>query len=65
MLGLHLEPAGEQLRLYDPVAVHLQTPTEVREALDRETAARLAAEAEIDKLRTEIQALRRSATPDS
>jgi Uma2 family endonuclease len=45
VLGLHLEAAGEELRLYDPRrGVYLRPPREVREALAREEAARGAAE---------------------
>ena len=45
VLGLHLEAAGEKLRLYDPRrGVYLRSPREVREALAREEAARRDAE---------------------
>ena len=45
VLGLHLEPSGEQLRLYDPGRdAYLPTPAEIRAALEREAALRLAAE---------------------
>ncbi len=50
VLGLHLEPSGEQLRLYDPQrALYLRTPAEIRDALKRESAARLAAEAQAER----------------
>jgi len=49
-LGLDLELSGTELRLYDPRrAVYLQSPREVREALQRESAARLAAEAQAQR----------------
>jgi Uma2 family endonuclease len=64
VLGLHLEASGERLRLFDPQrAIYLPTPVEIREALARESAARLAAEAEVQRLRSEIEALRRTAPP--
>jgi len=80
VLGLHLESSGEQLRLYDPQrAVYLVTPAEIREVLEqesaaravaeaqagRELAARLAAEAKVERLQREIEALRRAAPPGS
>jgi Uma2 family endonuclease len=53
VLGLHLEAVGEQLRLYDPARKQwLPIPPENREGL-------LQAEAEIDRLRKELEALRR------
>jgi Uma2 family endonuclease len=46
VLGLHIEAAGEQLRLYDPRrGVYLMTPEEIDEALQQEAAARAEAEA--------------------
>jgi Uma2 family endonuclease len=52
VLGLHLEQAGWQLRLYDPVTKRwLPTPDEERQALRR-------AEAEVERLRRELEALR-------
>ncbi|MFI5454097.1 MAG: Uma2 family endonuclease [Isosphaerales bacterium] len=64
VLSLHLESSGEQLRLYDPQrAVYLLTPAEIREALEQESAARAAAEAEVERLQREIEALRRAAPP--
>jgi Uma2 family endonuclease len=46
-LGLDLEVSGTELRLFDPRrGVYLQSPKEVRAALERESAARLAAEAQ-------------------
>jgi len=77
-LELHLELSGTELRLYDPRrGVYLQSPGEVREALQRETAARLAAEAqaqreaearlaaesELERLRRELDAFRRGEAP--
>jgi len=45
VLGLHLEASGEQLRFYDPQrGGYLLTPQEIREAQERDAAARLAAE---------------------
>jgi Uma2 family endonuclease len=53
VLGLHLEVVGEQLRLYDPARKQwLPIPPEDREGL-------LQAEAEIERLRKELEALRR------
>jgi Uma2 family endonuclease len=49
VLGLHLEAAGERLRLFDPRrGVYLLDPREVREALAREEAARRAAEVKVE-----------------
>ena len=49
VLGLHLEAAGERLRLYDPRrGVYLLDPREVREALAREEEARRAAEVRVE-----------------
>jgi Uma2 family endonuclease len=53
ILGLHLEDDGEQLRLYDPARkARLPIPPEDWEG-------RLRAEAEVERLRQEIEALRR------
>jgi Uma2 family endonuclease len=53
VLGLHLEAAGEQLRLYDPIKKEwLPIPPEYR-------AVRLQAEAEVERLRKELETLRR------
>ena len=53
VLGLHLEAVGELLRLYDPSTDRwLETPPEVAEARQR-------AEAEVERLRGEIEELRR------
>jgi Uma2 family endonuclease len=50
VLGLYLESSGEQLRFYDPQrAVYLPTPAEIREALEHESAARAAAEAQAER----------------
>jgi Uma2 family endonuclease len=80
VLGLHLEAAGTALRLYDPEhAVYLQTPAEIREALQRESAARAEAEAlaqrestaradaeaKVAQLEREIEALRGARPSDS
>jgi Uma2 family endonuclease len=71
VLGLHLEAAGEELRLFDPTTSQLLTPPEERtmqaEAQrDQEHAARLQAETERDqeraarlKAETELARLRR------
>jgi Uma2 family endonuclease len=78
VLGLHLEAIGPQLRFYDPQrAIYLPTPAEIREALERETAARHTAEdraereaaarsdaeLEVKRLRAEIEAFRRAEPP--
>jgi Uma2 family endonuclease len=73
VLGLHLEASGEELRLYDPRrGVYLPTLAEIREPAVREAAAhevaeaqsaREAAEAEIQRLRLEVEALRRASGP--
>jgi Uma2 family endonuclease len=66
VLDLYLEAAGEQLRLFDPrQGRYLQTPVEIREALEHETAARVAAELEVEKLRREIEALRQGGSSGS
>jgi Uma2 family endonuclease len=55
-LGLWLEPDGAQLRLVDPdTNTRLPTPDEIAAAADRARAA----EAENERLRTELAALRR------
>ncbi len=60
VLGLHLEAAGELLRLYDPQQkAWLPIPPEEREGRRREMEARLQAEAEVERLRKELEALRR------
>jgi Uma2 family endonuclease len=59
VLGLHLEIGGEYLRLYDPAAGRwLPTPREEREA-------RQQAEAEAERLRRELEELRRRLPPGS
>ena len=59
VLGLHLEVSRQELRLYDPQrCAYLPTPQEMGEALARESAARAAAEAEVQRLRRELEALR-------
>jgi Uma2 family endonuclease len=66
VIGLHLEATGEELRFYDPQqAIYLPTPAEIREALKHETAARIAAQAEVEQLRAEIEALRRAVPPNA
>jgi hypothetical protein len=68
VLGLHLERDGSQLRLYDPRTQQwLRTPREDREALElaeaereREAESRKLAEAEVERLRKELEALRRN-----
>ncbi len=66
VLGLHLEVAGGELRFYDPRSgAYLPTPQEIREAWEREIAARAAAEAEVERLRHELEALRGGAPPGS
>jgi Uma2 family endonuclease len=61
VLGLHLEQVGSDLRLYDPATgQYLPTP---EERLADETSARQQAEAEIERLRREIQALRHPSPP--
>ncbi len=75
VLGLYLEADGERLRLFDPRrGVYLLSPREVREALAREAQARAAAEAlarqdadaraaaeaEAERLRREVEELRRA-----
>jgi Uma2 family endonuclease len=57
VLGLHLQPHGRQLRLHDPNATGGWLPT------PEERLAR--AEAEIERLRREIAALRRQLPPSS
>ncbi len=78
VLGLHQEVSGEQLRFYDPQrGAYLPTSQEIREAWECEATARAAAEdqaqleataraaveAEVEKLRREIEALRGGAPP--
>ncbi len=59
-LGLHLEAAGQELRLFDPASGQWLTTPEERAAQaederDQERAARQQAEAELARLRREIQ----------
>ena len=57
VLGLHLERDGQSLRLWNPAAGQwLLTPEEPR---DQEAEARRQAEAEVERLRREIEELRR------
>lgn len=57
VLGLHLEQNGKELRLYDPAADRwLPTPEEARR---QEAEARRQAEAEVVRLRRELEQLRR------
>ncbi len=68
VLGLHLERVGWQLRLYNPATGRLlPTPPEEREALKRaeaekglEKTARQEAEAEVERLRRELEDLRQN-----
>jgi len=64
VLGLHLERNGQELRLYDPrTGVWLTTPAEARAKAeaDRVEAAEACAraEAEVERLRRELDSLRR------
>lgn len=59
VLGLHLEADDWELRLYDPnTEKWLPTPAEDREALAEERQGRLEAEAEVKRLRKEMEKLR-------
>jgi Uma2 family endonuclease len=61
VVGLHLERDGWLLRLYDANTQRwLPTPPEVRAALEQEAAGRQQAEAEVERLRRELEALRRA-----
>jgi Uma2 family endonuclease len=57
VLGLHLQSIGQILRLYDPAAGRI-VPTWQESALEAEAALRAAAE-ENERLRRELEALRR------
>ena len=64
VLGLHLEQDGSELRLYDPATgQRVLTPREAlaqtAEALRQEAGARQQAEAEVARLRRELETLRR------
>jgi Uma2 family endonuclease len=60
LLGLQLEASGAQLKLYDPRrAAYLLTPAEMSAALEQESVARAVAEAEVKRLKREIEELRR------
>jgi hypothetical protein len=64
VLGLHLERQGQRLRFYDPVSgqylrSRLETIAEERAARQRDAEARRQAEAEVERLRRELEALRR------
>ncbi len=68
VLGLHLEADGDLLRLYDPASRRrLPISPEVEEERIRETAARqrAEAEAELERLRQELEELRRRFPPAS
>ena len=80
VLGLHLEASGEELRLYDPErGAYLLTPEEIREAFElrplpeppqkprpsERSRPATAAEAEVQRLRREIEALRGGPPPGS
>jgi Uma2 family endonuclease len=65
VLGLHLEAHGEELRLYNPAARDwLPTPAESQHAVEmlarEEADARRQAEAEVERLRREVERLRRA-----
>ena len=61
VLGLHLERVGRDLRLHDPTAVEwLPTP---RERAERAESVLRQVEAENERLRREIEALRRHLPP--
>jgi Uma2 family endonuclease len=65
VVGLHLERAGQDLRLWNPLSqTWLPTPEEARQAAEQraeeESRARADAEAEVARLREELAALRRS-----
>ncbi len=58
VLGLHLEPDGTRLRLFDPVTkTYLLNP---REEADEAQARRREAEAELERVRRELEELRRA-----
>jgi hypothetical protein len=60
VLGLHLEADAEMLRFYDPAKRRrLPIPPEVQQAFREERDARRRAEAEIERLRRELEELRR------
>lgn len=60
VLGLHLEADGFLLRFYDPVqGTLLPIPSEVYDSLHDATEARRRAEAEAERLRREVEELRR------
>jgi hypothetical protein len=64
VVGLHLERSGSELRLWNPkTGLWLPTPAEnqvqLAEALEETDAARRRALAENERLRREIEALRR------
>ncbi len=77
VLGLHLERDGSQLRLFDPATgQRLLTPLEMAQKADdmrrkaeaeigREKTARRQAEAELERLRHELDALRRGQPKES
>jgi Uma2 family endonuclease len=61
LLGLHLERRGTELRLYNPTTGRcLLTPQEQVAALRPEAEARQRLEAENERLRAELEALRRA-----
>jgi hypothetical protein len=61
--GLHFEANDWELRLFDPLSQKwLPTPEETKRALDAERQARLAAEAEIERLKKELEESRRRPT---
>lgn len=59
VLGLHLERDGEQLRLFDPTArCWLPTPDELAEERDQAIAKLAHSEAEVERLRRELESLK-------
>ena len=64
-LGLDLVQRGEELRLYDPARQEwLLSPLEREQAWRAEAEARRAAEAEVQRRRAELDALRKQLRPD-
>jgi Uma2 family endonuclease len=60
VLGLHLENGGDVLRFWDPATQqYLLTPEELQIERAREAEARRRAEAEVERLRCELDELRR------
>jgi hypothetical protein len=60
VLGLHLEPGGDMLRFWNPgTREYLLTPEELEAAVESESTARKQAEAEIERLRRELDGVKR------